>query len=348
MNATTVAVDLAKDVMEVAEANAAGKIVDRRRLSRAAFTRFIAEHTVCLWVMEACGSAHHWARRLQGMGHTVKLLPAIYVRPYRRRNKTDRADCEALLEAVKNSEILPVPVKSVEQQAIQGLHRIRSQWMQTRTARINALRGLLRELGITMPQGAASALKRIPAVLDDAAVPPVLREALRDLLTEVRELEARMKSIERQLAQISRNDPAILRLQQTSGIGLLTATALKASAGDARHFKSGRHLAAWLGLTPKQHSSGTTRKLGRISKRGDVYVRTLLTHGARSVLIRAKQLQTIKPDSLSHLQRWALQVEQRRGHNKAACALANKLARIAWATWRYDRDFDPNHAALAA
>lgn len=347
MNTTTVAVDLAKDVFEIAVANGLGRTVERQRLSRAGFAKFLVNQPASSVVMEACGSAHYWARAAQGHGHQVRLLPAQYVRPYRRRNKTDRADCAALLEAVKNPEIRPVAVKSVDQQVIQGLHRLRSGWMATRTARINAARGLLRELGISVPKGAATALKRMPEVIDDEAVPPGLKLALQALLVEIRELEARIGGIEKQLAALTRHDPAVQRLQQISGIGLLTSTALVASAGTARHFKSGRHFASWLGLTPREFSSGNTRRLGHLSKRGDVYVRMLLTHGARSVLLRAGQLHR-SGHPLNRLQRWALDLSARAGHNKATCALANKLARIAWATWYYERDFNPNHAAQVA
>ena len=344
MNATTVVADLAKDVIEIAAADAAGKVVERKRVSRAGFSKYLSNRPGCSVVMEACGGAHYWARAAIGMGHQVRLLPAQYVKAYRLRNKTDRADCNAILEASRNPQIQPVAVKTVDQQVIQALHRVRSGWQATRTARINAARGLLRELGIVIPLGATTALKRIPEALADETVPPMLRDAVHALLAEVRELEARIDGSERQLAELTRHDPAIRRLQKISGIGLLTSTALCASAVDAKNFKSGRHLAAWLGLTPKEHSSGSKRRLGSISKRGDVYVRMLLTHGARSALNRARTLQNIRPDSLTHLQRWALDIEQRRGFNKATCALANKLARIAWATWRYERDFDGNHA----
>jgi len=348
MECTTVAVDLAKDVIEVAVAGPGGRITERHRLGRRDFSQFLATRPRCSMVMEACGGAHHWARTAKTCGHDVRLIPAQYVRPYCRRNKTDRADCSAILEASKNHEILSVAVKSVDQQVIQGLHRLRSQWQATRTARINAARGLLRELGIVIPKGAVTALKRIPDALADEAVPPILRDGVHEVLAEIHQLEERIAGIERQLECLSRNDPAITRLRQVSGIGLLTATALSASAVDATHFRSGRHLASWLGLTPREHSSGNTRHLGGVSKRGDVYVRMLLTHGARSVLARARQLQASNPESLNRLHRWALDLSERRGFNKATSALANKLARIAWATWRYQRDFDPNHAAIAA
>lgn len=343
MESTLIAVDTAKLVFEVAEAGVSGRVSRRLRLNRAQFQEYVVSHEKARFVLEACGGAHHWARLMQRAGHEVRLLPVPYVCAYRRRNKTDRTDCLAMLEAAKNPEILPVPVKSTEHQAIQGLHRIRSAWMETRTARINTLRGLLREFGIVLPVGAATALQRLPEALDDEVIPPMLRPSLQTLLHEIRDLETKIASVEHQLEAISRQNPVIEHLRDISGIGLLTATALYASANDASHFKDGRHLASWLGLTPREHSSGHVRRLGGISKRGDRYVRMLLTHGARAVLLRAGQLQR-QDKPLNGLQHWALDLKQRSNHNKATCALANKLARIAWATWKHGTVFDPDQA----
>ena len=293
-------------------------------------------------VMESCGTAHYWARTLKVMGHTVRLLPPQYVRAYRRRNKTDRSDAAAILEAARSPEIKPVAVKGIDQQTIQGLHRVRSQWMTTRTARINVIRGLLRELGYPLPVGSHIVRRKAPAVLEQLPAP--LRAAIDALLDEIRSLEQRIHAIEDELERFARHNEAVEKLREVPGIGLLTATALWAAAGSAAVFKSGRHLAAWLGLTPREYSSGNQRHLGRISKRGDVYVRMLITHGARSVLARAKQLQrSNKP--LTGVQRWAVQLEQRIGHNKATCALANKLARIAWALWRHHGNYDRAHVS---
>lgn len=339
--------DTAKLVFEVAEAGPSGKVVRRLRLNRTQFSEYLATREKASFVLEACGGAHHWARVMQRCGHTVRLLPVPYVCAYRRRNKTDRADCLAMLEAAKNPEILAVPVKSVEHQAIQGLHRCRSAWMQARTARINTLRGLLREFGIVLPVGAGAALQRMPEALEDEAVPLALRPTLHALLDEVRDLAQRIIAVEHQLEAISRQNPVIDHLRDISGIGLLAATALYASANDARHYRNGRHLASWLGLTPREHSSGHVRRLGGISKRGDRYVRMLLTHGARAVLLRAGQMQRAGQD-LNALQKWVLALKARTNHNKATCALANKLARIAWVTWRHGTMFDPNQAAAAS
>jgi transposase len=273
----------------------------------------------------------------------VRLLPAQYVKPYRRRNKTDRADCSALLEAAKDPELKPVAVKTPWHQAIQGLHCLRSQWVATRTSRINTLRGLVREFGLTIPAGARTALKQFPDKFSDEATPEPLRPMLQSALEEIRELGRRIEEVEAQLERMTAADPAVQRVQQVSGIGLMTSTALVASAVDATNFRSGRHLASWIGLTPREYSSGNTRRLGKISKRGDVYLRMLFIHGARSALLVAGRLQR-EGKPLTRLQRWACDLRARVGHNKAAVGLANKMARIAWATWFHQRQFDGNYA----
>jgi transposase len=274
-----VGVDLAKTVFALCVADARWRPVESHRLSRAQFERWFANRAVSRVVMEACGSAHHWARWLGGLGIEVTLLPARYVRAYVRRNKTDAADAAALLEAARCCDLRPVRVKSVEQQALQALqalHRTRSLWQADRTRRINTLRGYCREFGI-------------------AIVP---------------------------------------------GIGLLTSTALvAATSGEVSHFKDARHFASWFGLTPREHSSGQHRQLGRISKQGDRYLRMLLTHGARSVL-RAAAAARNAGKQVTGLRAWALGVQDRSNHNKACCALANKLARVAYACLRDHSPYD--------
>lgn len=344
MYSTTVAVDLAKDVIEVAVAGDEGRVERRDRLGREGFSRFLALQPASRIVMESCGGAHFWARKAQADGHAVMILPAQYVKPYRRRNKTDRADCLALLEAVKNPEIKPVAVKSQLQQAVQGLHRLRSRWMATKTARINTLRGLLHEFGITMPKGAVTALKQLPLSIDRPEVPDALRPMLQEVFAEIHELVRRIVEVERQLERLTKNDPAVQAVRQVSGIGLLTSTALVASAVDARNFKNGRHLASWIGLTPREYSSGNMRRIGAMSKRGDVYLRMLFIHGARSAMLVAGRAQR-DGRALTRLQRWALDLKARTNHNKAAVGLANKMARIAWATWFHGRQFDGDYAA---
>ena len=341
MNATTVAVDLAKSVFQLAVADEHWRVVETQRLTRTQFERWFANRDVSLVIMESCGSAHHWARWLNGLDIEVKLLPAQYVRAYVKRNKTDAADAAALLEAARASDIRPVRVKSVEQQALQGLHRIRSLWMGTRTSRINALRGFCREFGIAIPAGARTGLETISRVLADpaTAVPDLIRGTAKLLVEEIRLLEARIAQLERELTQIAKLSPACTTLLSIPGIGLLTATALvAATSGDVSHFKDARHFSSWFGLTPREYSSGGTRYLGRISKRGDRYLRMLLTHGARSVL-RAAAAARDKGRELHGVRHWALEVQARTNHNKATCALANKLARICYATLRDKEPF---------
>ena len=343
MDATTVAVDLAKDVFEVAVANRVGRIVEHRRLNRRQFERFVdtlAAGTEV--VMEGCGTAHYWGRRVQQRGALVRLLPVQYVRPYVRRNKTDRTDTEALLEANRCGSIQPVPVKTVEQQTLQALHRVRTQWQAARTARINVMRGLLREHGLPLALGARLALTRIAAILEDAdlVLPDLLRHVLSLLVEEVRGLDRRLTVIDQQLARVAREHPVARRLQQVPGVGVMTATAMVAAVGHIHAFQRGRQFASWLGLTPRESSTGDRRYLGRISKRGDRYLRCLLTHGARAVLLTAQRTVRVHPDRATGFQRWAVALAARRGHNKAAIAVANKLARQIWAVWHFERDFE--------
>ncbi len=340
MDATTVGIDLAKNVFEIALANERGHILERHRLSRARFDRFFVNRPACRIVMEACGSAHHHARRLSSQGHEVLLLPAQYARADVRRNKTDAADAAALIEAARCPDIRPVPIKSVDQQALQQLHRLRSQWMDARKARINFLRGCLREFGVCIPLGAKRAIESVRNALSThhSPVPSLLHASLIELLAEIDSLEQRYKRIDHELVRLSDGDPIVERLLTIPGVGPLTATAMRASVVDIQRFPSARHFASWLGLTSREYSSGERRRLGRISKQGDPYLRTLLIHGARAVLLAARCAQR-RGSSLDRLRAWALDLQQRRGHNKAAVALANKLARIVWATWRHERNF---------
>jgi transposase len=276
----------------------------------------------------------------------VALLPAQYVKAYVRRGKTDRADATALLEAARATDILPVPVKSVEQQGLQGLHRVRAAWRATRMQRINTLRGLCREFGVNAPLGAKRGLATLGARLaeEDGSVPVMLRVMLQQLIEEIRGLEAKMASIEGELARLADLSPVCQRLQTIPGVGLISATAFVGAVGDIGTFRTGRRFASWLGLTPKEHSSGQMRRLGAISKQGNVYLRTLLIHGARALLFSADAARRAgRPVDV--LRAWGVEVRARRGHNKAAVSVANKLARIVWATWRHERDFSPRFVA---
>lgn len=332
---TRIAVDVAKAVFEVAISDRPGHVAQRPRLQRAEFLPFMAQQPATTVIMEACGSSHHWARKLEGFGHRVVLLPPHHVRPYVRGNKTDRTDAKGILEASRNEDIHPVPIKTVAQQILTSLHRLRSGWVKERTAKINGLRGLLRELGFFIPVGARQVVPAVWLLIEDADsdLPDPLRHILAEACQEIREIEARIKLVERQLQATAEQLPAVAWLFTIPGVGILTATALVAFLGDIRRFPSARHLASYLGLTPKEFSSGLKRRLGRISKRGDGYLRTLLIHGARSVLLHARREQ---PD---RLREWAHKLESTHVHNKAAVAVANKLARIVWAVWTHQTPY---------
>jgi len=330
----TIAVDLSKTIFQVAEAGVRpGGVARNRRFTRRQFERYVSERPPSRFILEACGSAHYWGRQLLAQGHEVKLLPPHRSRVYRTGDKTDRADTKSLLEAERNEEILPVPVKSEDQQCLASLHRLRSGYVRSRTARLNAIRGLLREYGISIAVGARHV---VPAVytLKPEEIPAPLRAGLDDAVQEIRALEERIESIELNLEALVRQTPLAQRLLTVPGIGLVTATALTGLVGDFRRFASGRCFASYLGLVPKEHSSGAKRRLGHISKRGDTYLRMLLIHGARMVLNWAHRKET-----LSGLEQWALRVEARRGRNIATVALANKIARIAWVVATEERDF---------
>lgn len=335
MTSMQIGVDLAKTVFEVAVSTVPGQVQERRRLSRAALTPFFAARPPAEVLLEACGSAHHWGRELQRLGHTVALLHPRDVTRYRDGNKTDRADAKALLEAARNQALSRVPVKSLEQQAVVTLHRLRQGYLHTRTARINAVRGHLREFGCVIPVGAHHVLPRVYATLETDTVPRLLRPALETVLEEIGLLDTKAEAVRRELTRLADQMPDAQLLLTVPGVGVLTATALVAFVGDIHRFRSGRHFAAYLGLTPREHSSGAVRRLGAITKQGNSYVRMLLTHGARSAL-RAGAV-TQHPDDL---RTWARALAARKGHNVAAVALANKLARVCWRVWRDQRPFE--------
>jgi transposase len=343
MHSTTVGVDLAKNCFELAIADSQYRIGQRRRLTRTQFVRSMANHPKSIVVMEACSSAHYWARVLEDLGHEVRLLPTQHVRAYVRRNKTDAADAAALIEASRNERIDTVAVKTVDQQVLQQLHRLRTQWQRAYKARINGLRGMLREFGIDIPVGLVRGLAAIRRALElaDTGLPDALRPFIASVLAEIDGHKQRVEETERAMATLTSEDPVVQRLQQTPGVGLIVSTAMRAAVSEIHRFPSGRHFASWLGITAREYSSGETRRLGKISKRGDVYLRTQLIHGARSVLVAANRAEK-RGRTLDRLRRWALETEKRVGHNKATVAVANKLARILWATWKHERSFDAN------
>lgn len=337
MQSTTIAVDLAKNVFQIAVSRRPGQVSESHRVSRGEFARFFAERQPALVLMEACGTSHFWARQIESLGHRVVLLPPHAVRPYVQRSKTDKADAKALLEAHRNQDIHPVPVKTVSQQTLATLHRLRSSLMADRTARINQVRGLLREFGVYIPVGVHHVVPHVRAAVEqgDRVVPAVLHEHLAQICDDITGFTVRIKGFEKQLEALARQIPEVQRLRSIPGVGLLTATALVALVGDARRFPTSRHFASYLGLTPREHSSGARRRLGRISKCGDVYLRMLLNHGARSALRAAQRL--AHPD---RLRAWGLELKTRLGTPRATVALANKLARIIWAVWRQGGCFE--------
>jgi len=326
-NPTTIAVDLSKSVFEIA-AERQGRICQRKRLSRGQMITFLSQCAKATVLMETCGTSYYWGRKAQEFGHTVKLLPAQRVAKNRIGNKTDRRDTGAILRSGTDERVVPVPVKSVEQQTICALHRVRAALTKTRTARLNTVRGLLREFGVTIAEGAERVQPALVEALSKAPspVPEPLHAALVSMMAEARELDERSGQVEKQLKALARTVPLVERLETIPGVGVLNATALSAMVGNFPRFKSGRRFASSLGLTPKESSSGKRRWLGSISKAGDPYLRTLLIGGARSMILAAHR--TKRPH---RLQEWALEVEKRRGRNRAAVAVANKLARIIWA-----------------
>ena len=342
MKITTVGIDLAKNVFQLHGVNEFGKTVIKKQIRRDQVSEYFVNLPACLIGMEACGSAHHWARKLQGFGHAVKLMAPQFVKPYVKTNKNDAADAEAICEAVARPNMRFVPIKNIEQQAVLSLHRVRQGFVKARTAQANQIRGLLSEFGLIVPQGIGYIASRVPELIEDASndLPGSFRLLVQRLLEHLKELDRQVDELESQIVKWHRQSDASSKLAQVPGIGPITASALVASLGDAKNFDGGRQVAAWLGLVPKQHSSGGKQNLLSISKRGDTYLRTLLIHGARSVIYRAQQ----KPESCS----WINGVVNRRNKNVAAVALANKNARIVWALLAHDREFRSDYAPAKA
>ena len=336
MNIKRIGIDLAKQVFQVHGVDGQEKAVLRLKLPRAKMLTYFQKLAPCLIGMEACGSAHYWARELEKMGHTVKLMAPQFVKPYVKSNKNDANDAEAICEAVARPTMRFVAIKTIEQQDIQAVHRIRSELVQQRTAKGNQIRGLLSEYGLVMGQRIEVLRKALPLLLEDAenGLTIDFRTLLEGLQQDLITLDERVDEMDKKIRLLASSNEDAKRLQQIPGIGPITATALIFAIGDGKQFKRGRDLAAWLGLTPRQHSSGGKDRLLGISKRGDAYLRTLLIHGARSVLRVAGN----KEDPRS---RWIQSLCDRRNKNIAAVALANKNARIVWALLTKKTDFLP-------
>lgn len=321
-----IGIDLAKQVFQVCMVMPSGTLKTNTTVTRGKLSALMARQPPALIFLEACGGAHDWARRFRTMGHEVRLLAPQYVTPFRRGQKNDPNDALALTEAGQRSNIPTVPIKTVEQQDVQGLHRVRERLIKHRTALVNQMRGLLLEYGIVLPQGIARFRKRLPRVVEDAenGLSLMMRDLLQSLQGELTVLDTRILEVTGQLTRLSHELDACQRLQEMEGIGPLSATALVAALGNGHDFQTGRQVAAWLGLVPRQHSSGGTTRLGGITKGGNSYVRQLLIHGARSVISHVRD----KPDAKSA---WIRQLVTRIGVNKACVAVANKMARVAWA-----------------
>lgn len=327
---TTVGVDLAKLVFTVHGVDAAGRTVLRKTVRREKLIELIAALPPCLIGMEACGGAHEWARRFAACGHRVGMMMARFVVPYRKSSKNDGNDAEAICEAVARPNMRFVPVKRTEQQAVLSLHRVRQGFVEQRTATINRIRGLLAEFGMVLPQRADQV--RRAAVVMGEGLPALAREAIADLRAHLAYLDGWIDRYEQQLVALAKQHEPARRIQAVTGVGPLTASAITASIVSGHEFANGRQFAAWLGLVPRQYSTGGRMRLGRITKRGDGYLRTLLMLGARAVLQSAAQ----KTDRLS---RWAMALRLRRGYHRAIIAVAAKNARIIWALLARNRSY---------
>ena len=342
MKLMRIGVDLAKNVFQIHGVDRHEQPVWRQRLSRERWLQTVLEKIEpgCEIGMESCSGAHHWARQLQARGFRVRLIAPQFVKPYVKSNKNDANDAEAICEAMSRPSMRFVAVKTIEQQDIQATHRIRAGLIEQRTAKANQIRGLVAEYGLVAPKELLMLRRAIPCWLEEAdnGLTVRFRRLLDGLWGDLRTLDERVGELDSEISAIAASEPTAVRLQQLRGVGPMIATALVAAIGDARQFANGRQLAASLGLTPRQHSSGGKDRLLGISKRGDAYLRTLMIHGARSALRTAK----FKDDRLSQ---WAVRLAERSHPNVAAIALANKTARMAWAMLRNGTDYQPDKAA---
>jgi transposase len=337
---TVVGLDLAKQIVQVHGIDAAGRVVLRKAVRRERLLALLAQLPRCVVGMEACSGTHHWARELRQFGHEPRIMAAEFVRPFRKSlaAKNDANDAEAICTAVVQPNMRFVSIKSVEQQALLSLHRIRQGLIEERTATINRLRGVLAEFGVVFPQSAVLLQRALPAVLADAQrLPALVQRSVQMLREHLQDLEARLAEFDRDIAQHAKSSAPAQRLVALSGVGPLTASAVVATVGNAQDYRNGRQFAAWLGLVPRQYSSGGKSKLGRITRRGDAYLRALLIQGARSTLQAALRRAPARHDRLSA---WIVQLAQRVGYHKTLVAIANKHARIIWALLARDQALD--------
>jgi len=328
-------------LFQVHGVDAHGKAVLRKQLKRKDVVSFFANLEPCLIGLEACGSAHYWARKLGALGHDARLMAPQFVKPYVKTNKNDRNDAEAICEAVARPNMRFVPVKLPEQQAVLALHRARQGFVRSRTAQANQIRGLLAEFGIVIPKGLGHVAKRLPEILEDGenGLPAMMRQLIERLGEHLTALDRQVKEMQSQITLWHRENEQSRRLEEIAGFGPISASAFVATVGDAKGFKNARQVAAWLGMVPRHEGTGGKSRLGRISKRGDGYLRTLLIHGARSVIAQIER----KPDQADE---WLKKLLARRNKNIAAVALAAKNARVAWALLAHGRSFDPDHVAI--
>jgi transposase len=334
---TTLAIDLAKRVFQLYGVDIHGAVVLQRRVSRAQLLAVVAQIPHCRVVMEACGGAHYWAREIQALGHETQLIAGHYVKAFSRGQKNDRNDAQAIACAARQPDLPRVALKSEEQQAVMALHRMRERLVKERIQLTNQLHGLLGEFGIVLPRGIASLRRTLAALLEEARLPPLLQAPLTDQLELLKQIEQRLQALTAQIETLARASQPCQRLMQHRGVGPIIATAFVGEIADPSVFKNGRHASAWLGLVPRQDCSGERERLLGITKRGDTYLRKLLIQGARSALLTAAR----HKDPVS---RWSMAVQERRGGNRAAVALANKMARRLWATLRYEVDKQPANA----
>jgi transposase len=340
VNVTTIGIDLAKEVLAVCVMDATGAVVTSKVMKREAFIAWAEQLSPSTVVMEACGSAHHWGRWFAAHGHTAKLIAAEFVQPFRKSTaaKNDRNDAEAIAIASRQPTMRYVAIKSVEQQSILAWHRMREGWKEERTALLNRLRGLLGEFGIWPSRSADKLIRALPALLEDNHLSDGMRGILMEAQQQLAAIHERLARCDQHIAQHVKSQPSAMRMQEMTGIGTLTASAATATIVDAKHYRNGRQFAAWLGLVPRQMSSGGKTKLGRISRRGDAYLRSLLVQGAKSTLQSAiKQA----PERATRLQRWIIEVYGRVGYHKTLVAIANKHARILWAMLARDESYNP-------